>query len=159
MTKHGIETRDPSLTLSFSVDQTPKEAFDAVNDVRGWWTGEIEGSTDELGDVFTYRYEDVHRSEQELIEVVPGKKVVWLVRDASLSFTKDKSEWKGTKIVFEISKKGKKTEIRFTHQGLVPTHECFDACSDAWTHLIKGRLRRLIAEGKGNRNSKKTKAG
>ncbi len=75
-----------------------------------------------------YHYEDVHRCKMKLIEVVPDKKVVWLVMDNYFNFTKDKSEWKGTKITFEISKKDNKTQIRFTHLGLVPEYECFDIC-------------------------------
>ena len=54
-------------------------------------------------------------------EMVPDKKVVWTVLDNHFSFTKDKSEWKGTEIVFEIARRGKKTEINFTHVGLVPS--------------------------------------
>ena len=72
----------------------------------------------------------------KLIEVIPHKKVVWLVVDNNFNFTEDKSEWKGTKIIFEISKKGDKSEIRFTHLGLVPEYECFDVCSNAWGSLL-----------------------
>ena len=61
---------------------------------------------------------------------------------------KDESEWKGTNIVFEISKKGDKTELRFTHKGLAPAFECYDSCSSAWGMLVNGNLRRLIATGK-----------
>src|ERR1700747_602316 len=81
-----------SYTASFAVSQTPEEAFAAINNVRGWWSGNIEGSTDKLGDVWTYRYEDVHYSKQKITELIPGKKVVWLVLDSYLNFVKDKTE-------------------------------------------------------------------
>jgi hypothetical protein len=149
--------KDQNLTRSFTVDQTPEEAFAAINKVREWWSGEIEGSTDKLGAEFTYRYKDVHYSKQKIAELVPGKKVVWLVEDSYLSFIEDKTEWNGTKVVFEISKKGGKTEVRFTHVGLAPNDECFKACSDAWGFYITGSLRNLIATGKGEPNKKESR--
>ncbi len=144
--------KDQNYTATFTVDQTPEEAFAAINNVRGWWSGEIEGSTDKLGDEFTYHYEDVHFSKQKVTELIPGKKVVWLVLDSYLNFVKDKTEWNGTKIIFEISKKGNGTELRFTHLGLVPQYECYDACSDAWGFYVKGSLRSLITKSKGQPN-------
>jgi hypothetical protein len=80
--------------------------------------------------------------------------VVWLVLDNHFNFTEDKSEWKGTEITFEISKKGNQSEIRFTHLGLVPEYECFDICSNAWGSYLNGSLRSLIATGKGKPNQK-----
>jgi hypothetical protein len=71
------------FTTAFSVAQTPPEAFNAINNVRGWWSGEIERGTDTLGDEFTYRYKDVHYCKLKVIEVIPDKKVVWLVLDNS----------------------------------------------------------------------------
>ena len=143
-----------TFATAFSVDQTPKQVFAAINNVRGWWSEEIEGDTGKLGDEFKYRYKDIHRSKIKLTEVIPDKKVVWLVLDNYFNFTEDKSEWKGTKVVFEIAKKGNKTEVRFAHQGLVPEYECFDVCSNAWRSYINGSLRSLIATGKGNPNKK-----
>ena len=147
---------DQNYTTTFTVDQTPKDAFAAINNVRGWWTGDpgVEGSTEKLGDEFTYRYGDVHYSKQKITELIPGKKVVWLVLDANLNFTRDKSEWKGTKLIFDISTKGDKTEVRFTHQGLVPEFECFDSCSNAWGSYVNGSLKRLITRGKGQPSQK-----
>jgi hypothetical protein len=141
-----------NLTTTITVDQSPEEVFAAINNVRGWWSGEIEGETDKLGDVFTYRYGDLHYSKQQITESVPGGRVVWLVVDSNLSFVADKTEWNGTKITFDISKQGDKTQLQFTHVGLANDHECFDACSNAWSSYIQGSLRSLIATGSGQPN-------
>jgi hypothetical protein len=78
--------RNQDFTLTFSVDQTPQEAFAAINDVRGWWSGNLDGPTDELGGEFTYRFGKVHFTKQKVTELVPGKRVVWLVVDSDLGF-------------------------------------------------------------------------
>jgi hypothetical protein len=140
------------FTTSILVDQTPEEAFNAINNVRGWWSEEIEGSTDKLNDEFNYHFEDIHKCKMKLIEVIPGKKVVWLVMDNYFKFTSDKSEWKGTKISFEISQLDNKTQVKFTHIGLVPEYECYEICRDAWTAYIEDSLRTLIITGKGQPN-------
>ena len=150
---------DQHFTTTFMVDQTPEEAIGAIKNVRGWWSEEIEGSTDKLGDEFTYRYKDVHSCKMKLIEVIPHKKVVWLVVDNYFNFTEDKSEWKGTRITFEVSEKDNQTEIRFTHLGLVPEYECFDICSNAWGSYMNGSLRTLITTGKGQPNPKEKGGG
>lgn len=146
------------FTTAISVDQTPDEVFNAIRNVRGWWSEEIEGSTDKLGDEFTYHYKDVHRCKMKITELFPGKKVVWLVLDNYFNFTQDETEWKGTKIVFELLRKGDKTEIHFSHLGLVPEYECFNVCSNAWGSYINGSLRSLIITGEGNPNPKETGA-
>ena len=135
------------FTTSFTVDQNPEQVFTAINNVRGWWSGEIAGDTNKLGAEFTYRYKDIHKSTQKITEFVFGKKVVWHVTDADLTFAKDKKEWIGTDIVFEIAKKGGNTELRFTHVGLVPAFECYGGCSGAWGALVNGNLRKLIETG------------
>jgi hypothetical protein len=137
-----------NFNITISVNQPPERAFNAINNIRGWWSGEIEGETDKLGAEFTYRYKDVHLSKQKITELVPGKRVVWHVLDSNLSSMKDKSEWNGTDIVFEISRKDDKTEIHFTHVGLVPAFECYGDCSGAWGMLINENLVKLITTGK-----------
>ena len=146
--------KNQDFTAAISVEKTPEEAFDAIKNVRGWWSEDIEGGTDKLGDEFTYRYKDVHICKIKIAELIPGKKVVWHVLDNRFNFTKDKNEWKGTDVIFEVSKKGDKTEVRFTHRGLVPEYECFDVCSNAWGSYINGSLRSLITTGKGQPNPK-----
>jgi uncharacterized protein YndB with AHSA1/START domain len=143
----------PNFSVAYTVSQTPEEVFRAVNDVRGWWTGEpgAKGTTDKLGAEWTYQYKDIHYTKQRITEFVPGKKVVWLVLDSKLSFVKDQTEWNGSKITFDIAKKGDKTELRFTHVGLNPDVECYGDCSSAWGYYVKGPLRVLISkQGKTN---------
>jgi len=143
-----------TIDFTMLVDQNPNEAFNAINNVRGWWSENIEGSTEKLNDEFTYRYEDVHYSKMKLIEVIPDKKVVWLVLDNYFNFTNDKREWIDTKIIFDISQRDNKTQIQFTHQGLVPEYECYNVCRDAWSSYIKNSLQGLITTGKGQPNPK-----
>ncbi len=142
--------KNKDYAVSITVDATAKEAFNSVNKVSEWWTENLEGSSKKLNNEFTVRFGDVHVSTQKLVEVIPDKKVVWLVTDSHLNFVENKQEWTGSKIVFEIVEKNNKTQITFTHQGLTPEVECFDACSNAWGPYIKESLFNLIKTGKGN---------
>jgi hypothetical protein len=138
-----------NFTTSFAVSQTPTDVFDAINNVRGWWGEDVEGSNDKVGDEFTYRVQDIHYSQLKVIELIPNEKVVWLVLDNHMNFVEDQTEWVGTKISFEITSKGDQTEVRFAHQGLVPQYECFDVCSNAWGSLMHSSLPSLITTGTG----------
>lgn len=148
--KQNMETTD--FTTSFEVSQTPEQVFKAVTDVRNWWSEEVKGNTSKQGDEFSYQYKDVHKTKIKLVEVVPNKKVVWQVLENDFSFTTDKSEWVGNRIVFEITPKGNKTELKFTQIGLVPAYECYDVCSTAWTNFINVSLKNLIEKGNGAPN-------
>ncbi|MFP9137558.1 SRPBCC family protein [Devosia sp. XGJD_8] len=139
----------PSYTTTFTVNRSPEAAFAAIINPRAWWSGAFEGDSTELGDVFTYRYQDLHYSRQEVTELVPGRRVAWQVLDADLSFLKDRTEWTGTTIAFDIVHTGSHTEVTFTHVGLKPEVECYDICTDAWTSLIQGSLKQLIETGTG----------
>ena len=80
---------------------------------------------------------------------MPGKKIVWQVLDNSFNFTKVEGEWIGTNVIFDISEVDGKTQLVFTHLGLVPAYECFEVCRDAWTHYIQDSLKNLILTGVG----------
>ena len=140
------------FNTTFSVDQTPNAVFNAINNVRGWWSENIEGGTEKLNDEFTYQASNLHKCTMKLIEVIPDKKVVWLVLNNYFSFTEDKTEWIGTKIEYEITEEAGKTQLHFTHRGLVPAYECYDICFEAWSSYVKGSLKSLITTGKGRPN-------
>jgi hypothetical protein len=91
----------------------------------------------------------MHYSKQKVVEFIPNKKIVWLVTESKLDWLeKDKAEWTGTKMIFELTPKGDKTIIHFTHEGLMPEKECYDKVMQAWNMVIKEWLFNFITIGK-----------
>ena len=141
---------------SILVDATPHEAFECINNVTGWWTENLEGKSQKQGDEFTVQFADIHYSKQRLIEVIPDRRVVWLITESQLNFIKNKEEWTGTRIEFDISKENNMTKVNFTQVGLVPEIECYDACSGAWSQYMQS-LYNLITKGKGHPEKKEVR--
>ena len=135
-------------TFSFESSKSPKDIFETLLDVRSWWSGlygeDIRGSNKKLDDIFTFSAGDgAHNTKQQLVEWVADKKIVWQVTESNLSFLKKQDEWTGTKLSFEISAKGNKTRVTFTHQGLLPEIECYESCSGAWTQYLENFAEKL----------------
>ncbi len=141
-----ITTTDFATTIL--VDQTSQQAFNVINDVRGWWTTVFEGSTKKVNDVFTVRFGETYITSK-VIELVADKKIAWQVIDCHKHWLKDKKEWMDTQMSWEISTKADKTQITFTHIGLVPGIECYNGCEKAWNFYINESLFKLLTEGKG----------
>ncbi len=135
-------------TASILVKATANKAFKSINHVAAWWTENIEGSSEKLNDVFTIQFGETFVT-MKIVESVQDKKVVWNVTDCWLPWLSDKKEWKGTRIVFEISAEGDSTKVQFTHVGLEPQVECYDTCVKGWNQYFKDSLAMLINEGKG----------
>jgi hypothetical protein len=141
-----------SFTTSILVDESPHTVFEAVTNVRGWWSTNITGESKEVGDEFEFEVEGVHYSRQRLIEVIPDQRVVWLVTEARMTFIQDEDEWKGTKVIFDITRDDSKTKLTFTHAGLVPAIACYKDCAPAWDQYIQHSLFELITTGTGDPN-------
>lgn len=137
------------FTATLRVPRKPMEVYDAIRHVRDWWIGDIEGSALKVGDTFTYEYKPYHRTVQKVIELVPGKRIVWKVLESEIHFVEDKGEWKDTTMVFDLAEKAGEAEVRFTHVGLTPKLECFEGCSSGWQHYVDISLRSLLTTGTG----------
>lgn len=138
------------FTLTLSVDQSPTEVFEAIKYVPGWWSGmhdeQFEGKWDEVNDEFSFTAAGgAHYNRQKLVELVPGKKIVWLVTESELSYIVDTDEWVGTQICFELFEEDKGTKIVFTHKGLTPEVECYGSCSVSWTDYLQQRLLKALS--------------
>jgi uncharacterized protein YndB with AHSA1/START domain len=144
-----MTTSSQSYTATIEIAKPPHHVFECIIDVSKWWGGkDFEGSTRLLNDEFTIKHGDVHYSKQRMIEVVPGRKVVWLITQSRLAWLKNMDEWTGTRLVFEVTPKGDGAVLYFTHEGLVPQQECYSSCSGGWSLVIKDYLFNFIAEGR-----------
>jgi len=142
--------KNKNYTATIEIAKSPTAVFNQVNDVSTWWAtkefkGQYEGQSTKLNDEFIVKFGDAHYSKQKLVEVIPGKKVVWLVTDSKINWIEnDKTEWTNTKMVFELTPKGDGTVLTFTHEGLVPEQECYSKCVQGWNMLITDKLYNLI---------------
>src|SRR6266478_4694838 len=130
-----------NCTATIEVAKSPQDVFNCIKEVSKWWSKDFEGNSTKLNDEFVIHHPDRHYSKQKLIEVIPDKKIVWLVTESKLNWIeKNKEEWTNTKMVFEISSANDKTILHFTHEGLIPDLECYSMCAQGWDMFIKERL-------------------
>jgi Activator of Hsp90 ATPase homolog 1-like protein len=148
----NMSKQQENFSTRISVSQPPSAVFSAIRNPRAWWSQDITGKTENVGDEFEFEVKGVHYSKQRLVEVVPNERVVWLVADADMTFIEDRDEWKDTKIIFDITRTGDKTILTFTHEGLIPTIGCYKACMPAWTQYVHHSLKQLIETGVGDPN-------
>lgn len=131
-----------SFSYSFHSSKSPKEIFTLLLNINNWWNGlyaeTIKGKSGEINDEFSFQAGGgAHYSNQKLIELIPDKRVVWEVTESNLSFLNDTNEWANTKICFDLSQEKDQTNVKFTHEGLVPKIECYDSCTNAWTKYLE----------------------
>jgi hypothetical protein len=138
-----------NFSFSFQTPQSAEQVFNTLLDVRNWWTGlydeTIQGESNHINDEFTFKAGNgVHFTKQKLVEAEPNKRIVWLVTESNLNFVNTTDEWTGTKICFDISRQSGETMVTFTHEGLVPTFECYNGCSSGWTQYLEKLEKRLM---------------
>jgi hypothetical protein len=141
-----MEKQHASVTIE--VTQAPAQVFQALTQVEKWWSVDFEGASTNLNDEFTIHHPGLHYSKQKLVEVVPGKRMVWLVTDSALHWLKrDTQEWTNTRMIFDIQATRDKTILHFTHEGLLPEKECYTTCEKGWNLIITDWLYHFITTG------------
>jgi len=144
----GAETLANDYHCSITAAVPARDAFEKIARVGDWWAVHFEGRAQKTGDIFTVTFGETFVTFK-IGEVIPDKKIVWQVTDCNLHWIKDKKEWNGTEIVWEVSSRGGATRIDMTHVGLVPGVECYENCEPGWNHHIKDSLFKLLIEEKG----------
>ena len=133
---------------TFTANVTAKEAYDNIVNVSNWWTNSFKGSAKNSGDTFGVTFGET-KVAFKVVEAVPYKKLVWEVTDCYLHWLKNKTEWTGTKVIWDFSEEEKGTRVEMTHLGLVPGIECYKDCEAGWNQYVGESLPKLIAPGKG----------
>jgi hypothetical protein len=137
------------FTSSISAKISADEAIKKIGKVPEWWGITFSGSTEKQNDQFVVKMSGDSFFNFTVTELVPGKRVVWLVTDCNMPWYTDKKEWANTKLIFDLAEDKGVTTLNFMHEGLTPNSECYKDCDPGWTHWIKTSLFSYFTTGKG----------
>jgi hypothetical protein len=137
------------FTSGFTAQISTEEAIKKISNVPEWWGITFTGSAQKQGDKFTVKMGGDSFFNFTVTELVPGKRIVWLVTDCYMPWYSDKTEWTNTRLIFDLRQSNGLTELHFTHEGLVPEVECYKDCNPGWTHWITTSLFSYFTTGKG----------
>src|SRR5258708_24234822 len=144
----GNNDFNSSISAKISAD----EAIKRIGRVPEWWGVTFSGNSEKQNDQFIVKMGGDSFFNFTVTELIPGKRVVWLVTDCYMPWYTDKKEWLNTRLIFDVTENNGLTELKFTHEGLTPEVECFKDCKPVWTHWIKTSLFSYFTTGKGDFN-------
>jgi|SRR5450432_604264 hypothetical protein len=140
--------KEKDFSYRLTVKASAKETQKMIGQVNLWWAENFKGKAAKLNDKFSVYFGDTY-VDFKISEVVPEKKIIWLVTDCNLHWIKNKKEWKKTEVIWNLSEKIGKTTIDFVHKGITPASECYESCKPGWTHHLEDSLLKLIDAGEG----------
>jgi hypothetical protein len=143
-----METKN-SFNSSISAKISANEAIEKISKIPEWWGVTFSGNSEKQNDKFVVRMTGDSYFNFTVAELIPGKKVVWLVTDCNMPWYSDKKEWTNTKLIFDLAENNGETTLNFIHEGLTPEVECYKDCETGWTHWIKTSLFSYLVAGKG----------
>ncbi len=141
--------KQDNFSSSFTVNANAADAMKKICNVPGWWGVSFTGSAERHGDTFIIKMGGDSFFNCTVTDIVPGKRMAWLVTDCNMPWYADKKEWAGTRMTFDLKEHDDSTDIRFTHEGLTPDMECYPDCAPGWDHWIKTSLASYLSTGTG----------
>lgn len=142
-----METKN--FTSSISAKISAAEAIKRISNISGWWGITFDGSAKKQNDQFMVKMGGDSFFSFTVAELIPGKRIVWLITDCNMPWYQNKKEWANTKLIFDFSENSGVTNLNFTHEGLTPEVECYKDCAPGWTHWIETSLFSYLTTGKG----------
>jgi Activator of Hsp90 ATPase homolog 1-like protein len=139
-----------NFSRSISANISAAEAINKISKVTDWWGITCTGKSEKLNDQFVVKMGGDSFFDFVISEMIPEKKVVWLVTDCNMPWYADKKEWKNTKLIFDFTEGDGATMLNFTHEGLTSDVACYKDCERGWTHWITKSLHSYFTTGKGD---------
>jgi Activator of Hsp90 ATPase homolog 1-like protein len=133
---------------SVSAEISAEEAFGKIANVSGWWAKGTVGKAKNVGDTFKVDWGETW-VDFKIVEAVPNGRIVWQVTDCHLPWLNDKTEWKDTKVVWDLATANGVTQVTMTHAGLTPAVECFKGCEAGWNFYFGKSLLKLFTDDTG----------
>ena len=132
----------PDILHRVEIKSSVSDVYKALTTPEGlaaWWTNDTRGDS-EVGGLLEFRFSR-GGFDMKVLELVPGKRVLWQVLDGP-------QEWIGTKIRWDLRQDDDYTIVNFTHEGWKKPVEFMHHCSTKWAiYLIS--LKSLVETGKG----------
>ena len=125
--------------IKSSSDETYR-ALTTREGLSAWWTKNTQGEA-KVGGVLQFRFGAAGGFDMKILDLHPGKRVLWQVVDGP-------EEWIGTKISWELKRDGDYTIVLFKHQGWKEPVEFMHHCSTKWALFLMS-LKALVETGKG----------
>ncbi len=144
-----METRN-DFNCSISATINAGEAIKRISNIPDWWGVTFSGSSEKQNDTFVIKMGGDSFFNFTVAEIIPNKKIVWLVTDCNMPWYADKKEWTNTKLIFELTENLGITNLSFTHEGLTPDVACYKDCKPGWTHWITRSLFSYFTTGVGD---------
>lgn len=138
-----------NFNCSITAGISAADAIKKISNVPEWWGVSFSGSAGHENDTFVITMGSDSFFNCTVTELVPGKRIAWLVTDCNMPWYTDKKEWAGTRMIFDIDEQDGSSGIKFTHEGLTPGVACYADCAPGWTHWIKTSLASYLTTGKG----------
>jgi hypothetical protein len=141
----GVVQQD--YQTSIVVNASCEQALAAIADVSGWWAKNFTGKADAAGDLFRVTFGDTF-VDFAIAHPTPHE-ITWIVTNSYLPWQEDKTEWNGTRVIWQVNETESGSHIDMRHIGLSPRVACYQQCNEGWNEHIKQSLFNFINTGEG----------
>ncbi len=134
----------PDILHRVGIRSSPLDVYKGLATRAGlalWWTSDTQGE-DKVGGVIDFRFGDHGFIAMKVLELDPGKRVLWEVVGGP-------GEWIGTKVIFDLKKENDYAIVLFNHKGWKETSEFMHHCGTKWAVFLLS-LKAQLETGKGS---------